>query len=142
MKFLLILVCFILFWIVFAVIKERDEQKNAYSAAETRDNDSILSSLRKIRYCMTYDLRTIKWRRSIISAGIITVMLFALLWHRMPSSSELLTHMILIAAVVAAVWSNFSSRTSSEVATYVDSNIDHVKYLLNKHHSFILPNWN
>ena len=141
MKFLLILVGFILFWIVFAVVKERKEQKNAYAAAKTRDMDSISSSLRKIRYCMTYDLRTIKWRRSLVSAGIITTMLFALVWRRMPSSAEILTHMLLITAVMAAVWSDFTTRTSSEAAAYADRNIDHIKDLLTKHHSFILPNW-
>ncbi len=141
MKFLLILVGFILFWIVFAVVKERKEQKNAYAAAKTRDMDSISSSLRKIRYCTTYDLRTIKWRRSLVSAGIITTMLFALVWLRMPSSAEILTHMLLITAVMAAVWSDFTTRTSSEAAAYADRNIDHIKDLLTKHHSFILPNW-
>ena len=141
MKSSLILAGFLIFWIIFAVIKERKEQKNAYAAAKTRDTDSISSALRKIRYCMTYDLRTIKWRRALLSAGIVTVMLFMLVWRRIPSSSELITHMLLIMAVFTSVWSNFSTRTSSEAAGYVDSNIDHIKDLLTKNHSFILPTW-
>ena len=141
MKYRLLLICFILFWVAFAVRAERDEQKNAYTAAQTRGVDSISSALRKIRYCATYDLRTIKWRRSLISAVIITIMLFALLWQRLPSSSELLTHVILITAVTSTMWSSFSDATSSDVAACVDANIAHVKTQLSKNHRFILPSW-
>ena len=134
-------VCFVLFWVTFAMRAEKREQKNAYSAAEARDIDSISSALRKIRYCATYDLRTIKWRRSFLSAVFITSVLFALVWQRMPSSSELLTHVLVITAIVSAVWSNFSDMTSSDVAAYVDSNIDQIKSRLSKEHRFILPSW-
>ncbi len=142
MKSLLILIAFGLFWIIFAIIRERREQKNAYIAAKKRDADSISVSLRKLRYCITYDLRTIKWRRSLISAGIITFMLFALVWRRLPSPQELITHMLLITAVFSTMWSNFSKITSKEAAAYVDDNIQHIKQLLIKDHTFILPNWN
>lgn len=141
MKQLLIIVGFVLFWICFALIKERSEQKNAYAAAKSREEDNISSSLRKIRYCTTYDLRTIKWRRSLISAGIVTGLLFCIVWRRLPSPAEFLSHMLLITAVFTTIWSNFASRTSSEASSYVDANINHIKSLLIKNHSFILPNW-
>lgn len=141
MKQLLIIVGFVLFWICFALIKERSEQKNAYAAAKSREEDSISSSLRKIRYCTTYDLRTIKWRRSLISAGIVTALLFCIVWRRLPSPAEFICHMLLITAVFTTIWSNFASRTSSEASSYVDANINHIKSLLIKNHSFILPNW-
>ena len=141
MKSLLIVIGFALFWIVFAIIKEKRAQKDAYAAANTREEDSISASLRKIRYCTTYDLRTIKWRRSLISAGIVTAILFSIVWRRMPSPGEFISHMLLVTAVFTAVWSNFSIRTSSEASKYVDANINHIKSLLIKNHSFILPNW-
>ena len=141
MKYLLITAGFVLFWICFALIKEKCEQKDAYAAAKTREEDSISSSLRKIRYCTTYDLRTIKWRRSLISAGIVTSILFGIVWRRLPSPSEFLSHMLLITIIFTAVWSNFAMRTSSEASAYVDANIDHIKTLLMENHSFILPNW-
>ncbi len=142
MKSLLILIAFGLFWVIFAIIKEQGEQKNAYIAAKKRDADSISVSLRKLRYCITYDLRTIKWRRSLISAFIITFMLFTLVWRRLPSPQELITHMLLITAVFSTMWSNFSKITSKEAAACVDDNIQHIKQLLIKDHTFILPNWN
>ena len=141
MKSILILISFIAFWLAFAVKSERKDQENAYSAAKKRDEDSISSSLRKIRYCVTYDLRTIKWRRSLISAGIVTVLLFAFVWRRIPSSAELLTHVLLITAVFSTMWSSYAVRTSSDAASYVEANIGHIKELLTKHHSFILPSW-
>ena len=141
MKQLLIIVGFVLFWICFALIKERSEQKNAYAAAKSREEDNISSSLRKIRYCTTYDLRSIKWRRSLIGAGIVTGLLFCIVWRRLPSPAEFLSHMLLITAVFTTIWCNFASRTSSEASNYVDANINHIKSLLIKNHSFILPNW-
>ncbi len=142
MKNLLIVMIFVLFWICFAVLKENAEQKNSYAAAQTREEDSISSSLRKIRYCTTYDLRTVKWRRSLISAAIVTALLFTIVWRRLPTPAEFTSHMLLITAVFTTVWSNFAYRTSSEASNYVDANIDHIKSLLIKNHSFILPNWN
>jgi len=142
MKSLFLLIIFTVFWIAFAVRSEYRDQENSYSAAKKRDNDSISSSLRKIRYCTTYDLRTIKWRRSLISAGIVTILLFSLIWRRFPSSAELVSHMLLITAVFTLMWSNYATRTSSDAASYVDDNIDHIKKLLTNNHSFILPSWN
>jgi len=141
MKSLLIAIGFTLFWFVFAIIKEKREQKHAYSAANTREEDSISASLRKIRYCTTYDLRTIKWRRSLISACIVTAILFSIVWRRLPSPSEFISHILIVTSVFAAIWSNFATRTSLEASDYVDANINHIKSLLVKNHSFILPNW-
>jgi uncharacterized BrkB/YihY/UPF0761 family membrane protein len=141
MKALVVLIVFSLFWIIFAILRERKEQQNAYIAAKKRDEDSISSSLRKIRYCVTYDLRTIKWRRSLISAGIVSFMLFALVWRRLPSSAEFATHMLIITAVFSIVWTNFSYTTGKDAAFYVDNNIKHIKKLLINNRSFILPNW-
>ena len=141
MKPSFLLIIFIVFWIALAVRCEYRDQENAYSAAKKRDKDSISSSLRKIRYCATYDMRTIKWRRSLISAGIVTILLFALIWRRMPSSAELLSHMLLITAVFSTMWSSYTARTSSDVASYVGAHIGHIKELLTKNHSFILPSW-
>lgn len=141
MKNLSLTVLFILFWVVFAFRFEKANHKDAYSAGKAREEDSISSSLRKIRYCATYDLRTIKWRRSLISAVIVTFLLFLLVWMRLPSPSELLTHIILTIAVFSTVWRNFSTRTSRDAAVHVDSNVAHIKHLLTKNHSFILPDW-
>ena len=141
MKALLVIITVIASWMVFAVRSEILEQRNAYTAAKVRDNDTIHASLRKMRYCLTYDMRTIKWRRSLMSSGIVTLLLFLLLWQRLPSSSEFLTHILVVTIVFSAMWTNFSKRTGFEAASYADANLDHVKKLLQRHHSFILPNW-
>jgi len=130
-----------MFWVFLAISHEKKDQKNAYVASKSRKEDSIPSALRKIRYCTTYDLRTIKWRRSLISAFIVTVLLFGAVWNRLPSPSEFVCHILLITTVFSAVWSNFATLTSSEASKYVDSNINHINSLLTKNHSFILPNW-
>ena len=135
----LLIVLFIAYWVAFAFVNERTEQKNSYIAGEAKEKDSINSSLRKIRYCATFDLRTVKWRRSIISATIVTILLFLLLWMRLPSPSEIIIHILVITAVFSAMWDNFNIITSQDAAKHVDSNIQHIKSLLVKNHSFIMP---
>lgn len=141
MKSLVIVIGFTMFWVFIALSHERKDQQNAYIAAKSRREDSIPSALRKIRYCTTYDLRTIKWRRSLISAFIVTILLFSIIWRRLPTPSEFICHILLITTIFSTVWSNFATLTSSDASNYVDANISHIKSLLTENSSFILPNW-
>lgn len=135
------LIIFLVFWAVFAVIKEKSDHHHPYSAAQTLDKDSVMISIRKIRYCMTYELRAVKWRRSLLSAAIATILLFAVCWQRIPTSQEIITHLLLITVVFSIVWSNFSTRTATDALRYCDGNINHVKKMLKSDRNFILPSW-
>ena len=139
MKSILILVAFIVFWLVFAIIKEKSDQEHAYAAAKVGENDSLSSALRKVRYCMTYEVRTIKWRRALMSAAIATILLFLLCWQRLPTPQEIITHMLVMTAVFSAVWSNFAAKTSTAALQHCDNNISNIKKLLKQHRNFILP---
>ena len=135
------LIIFIVFWFAFAVIKEKSDHQHSYAASQTLDKDSIMTSIRKIRYCMTYELRVVKWRRSLLSATITTFLLFTVCWQRLPTASEIITHMLLITVVFSIIWSNFSTRTGTDALRYCDGNISHVKKLLRSNRNFILPSW-
>ena len=137
----LILTMFLLFWLAFAVVKEKADQEHSYSASKSRDEDCISTALHKVRYCMTYELRAVKWRRSLISAALATFALFAVCWRRIPTPAEILTHMLFITMVFSVVWGNFSSVTGTDALKYCDDNMDHIKKLLKKNRSFILPSW-
>ena len=139
MKTLLIVIFFTLFWLTWAIVLEKKDRDHSYKASDVRENDSIMTSLRKIRYCMTYELRVIKWRRSLISAVIATFLIFLLCWRRFPTSQEFITHMLLFTAIFAAMWNNFVVKTGSDVLNYCDKNIENIKKLLKENHSFILP---
>lgn len=133
------LIFFLLFWIIFATYFEHKSANNPYSSAKVKTNDSIITSLRKIRYCMTYELRVIKWRRSFISAVLATFLIFLLCWNRIPTPQELLTHLLIITVVFSGMWSHFSDKTSTNASFYCDENITNIKKILKKNRSFILP---
>ncbi len=138
---ILIVIMFTVFWVVFAIIKEIVDQKDAYSASKSRDKDNISSALRKIRYCMSYETRTVKWRRSVIAASIATIALFSVCWRRIPTSEEILSHLLIITMVYSLIWDNFCFVTGSSAVRYCDGNIEHIKKLLVKNHTFVLPSW-
>lgn len=128
-------------WAVVAVIRECREQDNAYTGAQTRGSDSIAASLHKLRFCVTYEMRTIKWRRSLVAAVASTALLFLLCWRRVPTPRQLLTHVLIILGVYSAMWSHYAKCTSEDAVKYAVGNIDHIKQLLVQNHSFILPSW-
>ena len=141
MKPILPLVIFIVFWLIFAVVKEKSYHEHSYAAAKTRDVDSIQTSLRKIRYCMTYELRTVKWRRSLLSAAAASFLLFAVCWRRFPTPAEMITHLLILTLVFSVVWNDFSSRTATGALRHCDSNANNIKRLLKENRRFILPSW-
>ena len=130
---------FTIFWIVFAIYYEIKEQRHSYKDAENDKNDNILKSLRKIRYCYTYDMRSIKWRRSLISAVIAMILLFTIVWNRKPTPSEFILHLLILTCVFAAVWNNYAIMNGNEVVKIGDDNLNHIKTLLKENKSFVLP---
>ena len=128
---------FTFFWIVYAIRYEYIQQRHSYQDAKNDKNDNILRSLRKIRYCYTYDVRSIKWRRSLISAIIALILIFTIVWNRQPTPSEFILHLLLLTFVFALVWNNYAKINGSEAVKIGDSNLNHLKTLLKKK-SFIL----
>jgi len=119
--------CFLFFWLCFAFICEYREQKNAYISAIPKENDTIYASLRKLRYLMTYEVRVIKWRRSLLAAFISTILIYLIVWNKIPNTRELILHIILLTSVYSYTWDTFSSRTAKEASSLADKNINKIK---------------
>ena len=125
--FLLIIV---IFWFIFALNAEIKDQKNAFLSGIYEKNDSLYKSLIKLKRCISYDCKTIKWRRSYLIANIITILIFIIIHKKIPSCSDYLLHMIIIFLGYNFMWENYVKVTSKQVLKYANENLKNIrKYL-------------
>jgi hypothetical protein len=129
----------LIFWIIFAIYSEYQEQQNAYILGIPKDTDSIHKSLSKLEKCISYDIKTIKWRRAYLVSNLITVFLFLFVIRKIPTPSEYLLYLIIISTGYIFMWSHYVETTSKEVLKYTKMNIYNIKENIKKNHSFILP---
>lgn len=118
---------FIGFWFIFAIIFEKKDQKNAYLGTKSQETDNIHKSLSKLKYLISYDNRTIKWRRAIIFSVILISLLFLLCWYRFPTPKELIIHTLLCIGVYSYIWNNYTETTGKDVISYFDGISKHIK---------------
>ena len=129
----------VIFWIIFAIYSEYQDQQNAYILGIPKDTDSIHKSLSKLEKCISYDVKTIKWRRAYLVANLITILLFISVIRKIPTPSEYLLYLIIISAGYIFMWSHYVETTSKDVLKYTKINMYNIKENIKKNHSFILP---
>jgi hypothetical protein len=123
----------IIFWLIFAINSEVEEQKNCYIGGISRKKDDIYKSLDNIKICVTYDYKSIKWRRSYIISNIITFLIFLVIHNRLPSVREYFLYLIFIFIGYNVMWSNYNENITKDVLKQTELNIKHIKKLLLKY---------
>lgn len=104
MDIILCLVIIILF--LFAIYKEKKEQKNAYTDWQGKNDDNIKSILTKIETSYSSTERLILWRRSFIFSVIATAIIFLLIHGRFPQSNEIIMYILFIFIIYYTFWQN------------------------------------
>lgn len=135
----IIVLAVLIFFVGFAACFEYGEQRNAYLLGEPKEKDSIVRSLSKVETCLTYDLKTIKWRRTLIAAAIAVLLIFGLIHGRVPNGKELLLHFVFIFLAFYIVWQSYVHRTSTEAVKFGKENIANLKQELKDKRSFVFP---
>lgn len=136
---LIVLLCILVFFSIFAIIFEFKDQHNAYTLGKSSENDSINASVRKLHICMTYDTKTIKWRRILLASAMAVLLLFGLVHRRLPEPRELLLYFVIIFICFELSWRTYTSRTSNEAIKYAEENISQLRKTLTRERCFILP---
>jgi len=136
---LIILICIIIFFSIFAVIFEIKDQHNAYTLGKASEKDTVGDSLRKLKICMTYDTKTIKWRRILLATTAAVIFIFGIVCRRLPETRELLLYFVIIFCCFELSWRSYTSRTSLEVIKYSEENMKQLKKTLSEERSFIFP---
>jgi Ca2+/H+ antiporter len=120
----------------YALFFEIREQKHAYIRGNTSSRDDIKKSLQKIDICLSYDLKTIKWRRCFIATVIIIVLLFVFVKENEVTSKNVLLHFTIIFTVIYLVWRNYANVTGEDAYRVGKENIDNVFRLVNQKNEF------
>lgn len=96
-KVLLMLVfCFV----CFAIRSEKVEYNDAYIKHKPNIKDDYNTIIQKIENSLDYDLKTIKWRRVLLSTVICIIIIF----RKMPSSKEFLLYFFVIFITFYIIW--------------------------------------
>lgn len=128
-----ILFCFVLYAIIF----EYKEQSNAYKAGMPDSKDKLVKSMSKLKMCLTYDTKTIKWRRILITTVLACILIFGFIHVRFPTTKELLLYITFIFICFYINWNNHVSRSGSEAISYGIGNLENIKSSLISNYFFI-----
>lgn len=109
------LITLILLISIYAYKKEVDEQPNIYKHSILEEGDNLKKLFKKLQDCLLVDSRSIKWRRSFISAVLITALMFGLIHYRIPSSKEIILTILLIYVIFYSSWINYTNVISDKV---------------------------
>lgn len=112
--------------IIFAIYKETREYNDSFILGKYNKTHNITKILENIKICMSYDLKTIKWRNVFITSFISTIILFLIVFARFPSSKELLLFVIIIFLSITFMWKSYINKTVNEVNKYCNENILHI----------------
>ena len=123
----IIVVVLLIMFACFAAYREKQDQPNSYKQGYPADNDPISRICRKVKYCLDSDTKTIKWRRSFISAIIATISLFAIVHCRIPETKELVLYILVIYIVYYMMWHNYTATTSAVAAKIGNDNLIKLK---------------
>jgi hypothetical protein len=111
---------------IFACYKENKEYNDSFILGKYLKGQSINRMLKNIKICMSYDFKTIKWRRIFISSIISTILIFMIVFYRIPEQSEFLLFLIIIFLIFSFMWSSYIDKTAKEVNKYCEDNILHI----------------
>ena len=112
----LISIFIILLTICFAIKKEQIDGKDAYTLAIPKEGDDIHKICKKIKLCLDADLKTVKWRRSFITAAIATFLICILVLAKIPTLKDLLLCLFIIYIVYYIAWEHYTNITTKTIS--------------------------
>lgn len=127
---LIVFIVVILLITIFAYIKEKKEQPNSYLQGLPNDSDTIPKIIQKLRYCLSVDQKTIKWRRSLFASVIVTTLIFIVIHWRFPELKELLLYLSIVYFVYYMTWQNYTDTISKTVTDIGEKNLKNLKICL------------
>jgi hypothetical protein len=117
--FILILVSL---FCIFAYTMESVDQPNIYTESIPINKDSINVLYKKLTNCLSIHKSSIKWRRSFLAAVICMILIFSLVYFRIPEPKEIILYIMVIYAVYYITWENFN-RTVADKAESIGHDI-------------------
>lgn len=101
---LIFVVCFAL--ASYALSREDMNSRHSYEWGIPTPTDSALVLFKKVDWCMTYEDRTIKWRRAFIVSFVCASML-DVIHHRIPTVKEFMLQFLIIYIGYSIMWYSY-----------------------------------
>ena len=127
-----IIAVIVVFFCFYAFFLELREKNHSYIKGKASSNDDVKKSLRKIDICLSYDLKTIKWRRCFLATIIIMVLLFVFVKDSEITPKNVLLYFTVIFTVMYISWRNYAKITGEDVYRIGRENIDRLLTTINK----------
>lgn len=134
-----ILYAVLIFFLVFAIRAELADYADPYVYSAPQDTDTLAQTLRKIGNCLTYERKTVRWRRSLMISIISIILLFLFIYTRFPTPKECLLHVAIVFVVSYFIWQNYVANVSKNAIKIGQDNIEKLKQTLMSEKSYILP---
>lgn len=119
--------------LTFVAIKyELDDATNAFKGYKPKKFDTPKRILHKIDNLVSYDQKTIKWRRIFVVSVVISLMIPLILYQRFPTSKELLIITSISYVIFILQWCNYTENISIPVSEYTRIHLNKI------HKNFII----
>lgn len=112
---------------LFALHREKYETDHSYKDGVPQEKDNIGKLYHKLKICLAYDSRVIKWRRVFISTCLSMLLFFAIAYQRIPTCREFILFLIVVYGCFFFEWSNYTSVISKSVENNGIKCIDQIK---------------
>lgn len=112
---------------IFAILKELEDQPNSYRKGIFQKGDDYDTLFSKTSICLHTELTTIKWRRCFLSAVLVVVMLFSLVFVKFPSQAELVLSLLIVYVVYYGMWHNYMNSVSAIAVKNGEKNLSSLK---------------
>ena len=84
----------------FAFWKEKNEAKDAFTKGKPIEGNSLDTLLRKIQISSGFEINTIKWRRALMAAIPAVLLVFLIVFKRLPEPREFVLSFIIVFSLI------------------------------------------
>ena len=112
---------------VFSILKELEDRVNSYKKGFFQKGDDSDALFSKVVICLRTELTTIKWRRCFLSAVVVVIALFSLVFVKFPSQAELVLSLLIVYVVYYGMWHNYMNTVSAIAVKNGEKNLSKLK---------------
>lgn len=102
---------------IFAYTMEVIDQPNIYTESIPINRDSKDILYKKLDNCLQVNKTSIKWRRSFLASVICSILIFSIVYFRLPEPKEIILYVMIIYGVYYITWENFNRSVTDKVET-------------------------
>lgn len=95
----------------------------SYAPGKVIQGDTLNIILNKIRLSALYDINGVQWRRCIIFSFVAVILLFLILFCRLPNGAQLLSAMLILYLLLYIMISGYQQFIASYAIKQIDESI-------------------